>query len=62
MAGRKECDRIDDIMFEGFTEQETEQLLAMLSRMARNLSVGELSEREMMKDIFKKEKERDEND
>ena len=53
---------IDDIMFEGFTEQETEQLLAMLSRMARNLSVGELSEREMMKDIIKKEKERDEND
>ena len=34
----------------------------MLSRMARNLSVGELSEREMMKDIIKKEKERDEND
>lgn len=51
-AGREKCDKIDDTMFDGFTPQETELLLSMLSRMARNLSGGELNEREMMRKII----------
>lgn len=37
-AGKKECDKVDELMFNGFSEKEIADFSAMMLRIAENLS------------------------
>ncbi len=56
LLGKKECDRVDEMMFRGFTEDEIAKLSEMLGRMASNLSDEEVSFKEVMKYIENEDK------
>ena len=60
LAGRAECERIDKMMFNGFTDKEIEAFSDMLSKIADNLSPSGMSEREVI-DIMKKRNGDDKN-
>lgn len=51
LEGRKKCDKIDEIMFSGFSDGEIAAFSAMLSRISENLSGDGISEKEAMKFI-----------
>ena len=53
LAGRKICDKVDEMMFEGFSNDEIEALASMLDRISDNLSADGISEREAIKFIEK---------
>jgi len=48
LAGRKECDKVDKIMFSGFNEDEIDAFSDMLSRISDNLSGDGISEKEVI--------------
>ncbi len=45
-AGRKECDKVDGAMFEGFTKEEITAFSDMLERISKNLSGDGISEKD----------------
>lgn len=53
--GRKECDRVDEKMFSGFSDEEIEQFSFLLSKLADNLSPENISDKEILKILMKKE-------
>lgn len=53
LAGRKICDKVDGMMFEGFSNDEIETLTSMLARISDNLSADGISEREVLRFIEK---------
>lgn len=61
-AGRAECDKIDKIMFTGFSDEEISVFSDMLSRIGKNLSYDGISEKEVFQLIKKQIKGDDEND
>ena len=60
LAGRSECERIDKVMFSGFSDEEIAAFSDMLSKIADNLSPSGISEREVI-DIMKKRNGDDKN-
>lgn len=60
-SGKAECDRIDSVMFSGFSEEEITVFSDMLSRIAKNLSPSGISEREFI-NIMKKRRNGDDED
>ena len=60
LAGRSECERIDNAMFNGFTDEEITAFSDMLSKIADNLSPTGISEREVL-NIMKKRNGDDKN-
>ncbi len=65
LAGKKECDKVDEAMFSGFSDDELSAFSDMLSRIAENLSRGEISEKDAIKFIKNADNTRngdDEND
>lgn len=61
LKGHAECEKVDKMMFDGFTDEEVETLLSMLRRMTNNLSGENLSEGQIIKNIIKETKEGIEN-
>ncbi len=61
-AGRAECDKVDRLMFSGFSDEEISVFSDMLSRIGENLSSDGISEREVLEIIKKQEKGDDKND
>lgn len=59
-AGRAECDKVDAAMFNGFSEAEIAAFSDMLSRISRNLSFDDISEKEVIRML--KNKGDDKND
>lgn len=57
LQGDAECKKVDALMFKGFSEDEISGLLSMLQRIEDNLSVGGLSNKDIIKDMIKKAKE-----
>lgn len=53
LEGRKNCDKVDKIMFSGFSDEEIAAFSDMLSRITENLSVEGMSEKDVMKFIEK---------
>lgn len=53
LAGRKICDSVDGMMFDGFTDEEIEALTSMLARISDNLSADGVSDREAINYIEK---------
>lgn len=47
-AGRVECDKVDEAMFKGFSDEEITVFSDMLSRISQNLSLDGISEREVI--------------
>ncbi len=60
--GHAECEKVDKMMFDGFTDREVEMFLSMLRRMSDNLSGGNLSEGQIIKNMIKEAKEGIAND
>lgn len=58
LDGKAECDRIDGVMFSGFSKEEITAFSDMLSRIAKNLSPSGISEKEVF-DIMKKRRNGD---
>ncbi|MBQ8764268.1 MAG: winged helix-turn-helix transcriptional regulator [Clostridia bacterium] len=58
LAGKAECDRVDKVMFSGFTDEEITAFSDMLSKVAKNLSPAGISEKEVF-DIMKKRRNGD---
>lgn len=58
--GREECDRVDEKMFEGFSDEEIVQFSSMLSRLSDNLSPGNMTDNEIIK-MFIEEEKKEEN-
>lgn len=58
LDGKAECDRIDSVMFSGFSEEEITDFSDMLSRIAKNLSPSGISEKEVI-NIMKKRRNGD---
>jgi DNA-binding MarR family transcriptional regulator len=58
LAGKAECERIDSVMFSGFSDEELTAFSDMLSKIADNLSPSGISEREVF-DIMKKRRNGD---
>ena len=58
LAGKAECDKVDEIMFKGFSAEETEMFSDMLSRIGDNLSDGGISDKDAF-EFFKKERNGD---
>lgn len=48
LEGRKRCDKVDKIMFSGFSDEEVVAFSGMLSRIAENLSADGVSDRDIM--------------
>lgn len=46
LAGKTECDKLDRIMFSGFSEDEIRIFSEMLTRLANNLSGGNVNDRD----------------
>ncbi len=61
-AGQAECDKVDRLMFAGFSDDEIAAFSDMLSRIGKNLSTDGISEKEVLEIIKKQEKGDDEND
>lgn len=51
LAGRRECDKVDEAMFAGFSNEEIDAFSDMLGRIAENLSRGGISEKDVIKFI-----------
>ena len=51
LAGKKECDKVDEAMFSGFSNEEVAAFSDMLGRIAANLSRGGISEKDAIKFI-----------
>lgn len=49
LEGRKRCDKVDSIMFSGFSDEEIVLFSNMLSRISKNLSADGISERDVIK-------------
>lgn len=49
LEGRKKCDKVDKMMFSGFSEEEINAFSAMLSRISENLSGDGVNEKDVMK-------------
>lgn len=49
LEGRKNCDKVDKIMFSGFSDEEIAVFSDMLTRISDNLSVEGISEKDVMK-------------
>lgn len=62
LAGKAECDRIDSVMFNGFSEEEITAFSDMLSRIAKNLSPSGISEKEVINIMKKRRNGDDKND
>lgn len=62
LDGKAECDRIDSVMFNGFSEEEITAFSDMLSRIAKNLSPSGISEREVINMMKKRRNGDDKND
>ncbi len=54
---RSECDRIDDMMFEGFSDEEKRQYADFLKRISDNLSGDNFTKNDLI-EFFKKEDEK----
>ncbi len=61
-AGKSECDKVDKIMFSGFSDEEVGIFSDMLSRISRNFSADGISEKEVMEIMKNRKKGDDEND
>lgn len=57
LAGKKECDKVDKLMFNGFSEKEIAEFSGMMSRIAENLSDDGLTE-EKAKNFFENQQKR----
>lgn len=62
LDGKAECDRIDSVMFNGFSGEEITAFSDMLSRIAKNLSPSGISEREVINMMKKRRNGDDKND
>lgn len=62
LEGHAECEKVDKMMFDGFTDEEIKTLLSMLRRMSDNLSGGNLSEKQIIKSMIREAKEGLSND
>ncbi len=51
LAGKKECDKVDEAMFSGFSNEEINVFSDMLGRITENLSHGGISEKDAIKFI-----------
>ncbi len=58
LAGKAECDKVDKIMFKGFSDSEINLFSDMLSRIANNLSGDGISDKEAM-EFFKNQRNGD---
>lgn len=61
-AGRAECDRVDEAVFKGFSDEEIAAFSDMLARISKNLSLDGMSEKEVMEIMKKQRKGDDKND
>ena len=61
-AGKAECDKVDKIMFTGFSDDEIGQFSDMLSRIANNLSDDGISDKEVINYIKNQRNGDDKND
>lgn len=61
-AGKAECDKVDKVMFKGFSDEEIAAFTDMLSRIGKNLSYDGISEMEVIKLMKKQRNGDDEND
>ncbi len=52
-AGKAECDKIDKLMFSGFSDDEISVFSDMLSRIGKNLSLDGITEKEVIEMIKK---------
>lgn len=48
LEGRKNCDKVDKIMFSGFSDEEINSFSAMLSKICENLSGDGINEKNVM--------------
>ncbi|MBE6772074.1 MAG: winged helix-turn-helix transcriptional regulator [Ruminococcaceae bacterium] len=48
LEGRKNCDKVDKIMFSGFSDEEINSFSAMLSKICENLSGDGINEKDVM--------------
>ncbi len=60
--GKKECDKVDKIMFSGFDDNEIAAFSDMLSRIAKNLSGDGISERDAINFIKNADNKRNGDD
>ncbi|MBQ2846631.1 MAG: winged helix-turn-helix transcriptional regulator [Clostridia bacterium] len=61
-AGKAECDKVDKIMFTGFSDDEIGQFSDMLSKIANNLSGDGISDKEVINYIKNQRNGDDKND
>lgn len=52
-AGKQECDKVDACMFSGISDEEVEKFGEILAKIAKNLSIDGLSDREVLNYIAK---------
>ncbi len=62
LEGRKRCDKIDEIMFSGFTAEEMGTFSSMLTRISDNLSGSDITENDVINFIHNKETNRNGDD
>lgn len=62
MAGRVECDKVDRLMFSGFSDEEIAVFSDMLSKISQNLSLDGISEKEVIEMIKNQGNGDDKND
>ncbi len=60
-TGKSECDKIDKIMFSGFSQEEINVFSGMLSRISKNLSSDGISEKEVLEIMKNRNKGDDKN-
>lgn len=58
LKGKAECDKVDQVMFDGFDENEINIFSDMLSRIAKNLSDDGISDKDAL-EFFKNERKGD---
>ncbi len=61
-AGRAECNKVDEAVFKGFSDEEIAAFSDMLARISENLSLDGMSEKEVMEIMIKQRKGDDKND
>lgn len=54
--GKEECERIEERMFSGFSDEEIKQFSSYISRFADNLSPGNMTDKEIIKMFIEEEK------
>ncbi len=59
LAGKKECDKVDKIIFNGFSKDEVVEFSAMLERIYNNLSSDGITEKDAMNFLRNAEKNGD---